>query len=91
MDSNITITEVNYDGVFIKQLLSQVEGKIALVSNKDYKNNVYNLGHKNTLHTHSNLIDMRNILDKILECNSCYEDFNIEDVISTAKNLINKC
>lgn len=85
------ITCGNYNDEFICNLLKQVDDRIALITNKDYKNNVYNLGLKFDATDHSDLIDLRNILDKILKCDSCYEDIDIEDVVSLTKNKLNKC
>jgi len=87
----MTITCNNYDEEFITDLLKQVQNKISLITNTDYKNNIYNLGLKLDVTHHSNLLDIENILNKILKCNSCYEDFDIEDIVSLTKNLLNKC
>lgn len=81
----------NYNTEFICGLLKQVDDKIALVTNKDYKNHVYNLGLKSNAINHTNLIDLSVILNKILACHSCYCDVEIEDVVSITKNLLNKC
>ena len=81
----------NYDSEFICDLLKQVDAKISLITNKDYKNNVYNLGLKFDATDHTDLIDLRNILDKILKCNSCYEDFDISEIVSVTKNILNAC
>ena len=85
------ITCGNYNEEFICDLLKQVDDKIALVTNKDYKNSVYNLGMDFYATEYSDLIDIHNILNKILKCNSCYEDVNIEDVVSMVKNKLNRC
>ena len=85
------ITCGNYNDEFICDLLKQVDNKIALVTNKDYKNSVYNLGLKSKATDYSDLIDIHNILNKILKCNSCYEDIDIEDVVTLTKNKLNKC
>ena len=87
----MTITCNNYDEEFIADLLKQVQNKISLITNKDYKNSIYNLGLHYDVTNHSNLLDIENILNKILKCDACYEDFNIEDIVSLTKNLLNKC
>lgn len=84
-------TCTNYNEEFICDLLKQVNNKIALVANKDYKNSVYNLGLRFKASNYSDLIDIHNILNKILKCHSCYEDVNIEDVVHLVKNKLNKC
>lgn len=85
------ITCSNYNEEFICNLLKQVDDKIALVTNKDYKNSIYNLGMKFQATNYSDLIDISNILNKILKCHSCYTDIEIEDVISMTKDKLNKC
>jgi len=81
----------NYDYDFICSLKKQVEDKIALVSNKDYKNNIYNLGLNSNITSYTDLIDISEILEKILKCNTCYCDLEIEDIISMVKSKLNNC
>lgn len=83
--------DIKYTEDFVEDLISEVESKIALISNKDYKNNIYNLGLCNNLDIASDLIAVRDILNKILKCNTCYCDTNIQDVITIAKNKLNAC
>lgn len=85
------ITCSNYNDEFICNLLKQVDDKIALVTNKDYKNQIYDLGMKFQATNYSDLIDISNILNKILKCNSCYADIEIEDVVSMVKDKLSKC
>lgn len=89
----ILTTNANHDDVFVASLLKRVEDTIALVSNKDYKNNIYNLAVTRDMGTYSDLLQYRDILDKILKCHSCYndEDFKIEDIVSQVLLAINKC
>lgn len=81
----------NYDEEFICGLKKEVDDKIALVSNKDYKNNVYVLGLKSKASHHTDLIEISRILDNLLNCYTCYEDIKIEDVVTLAKNKLNQC
>jgi len=85
------ITCGNYNEEFVCNLLKQVDDKIAFVTNKDYKNSIYNLGSKTRVTNYSDLIDIHNILNKILKCNSCYEGIKIEDVVSMVKSKLNRC
>lgn len=87
----INLTEVNYNDEFITCLLKDVDSKIALVSDKDYKNQVYDLGLNVNISNYTSLLDIRNVLDKVLKCNNCYEELCIKDVISVAKTIINRC
>lgn len=91
--TNITYTQLNYDTEFIGCLLKEVEDKIALISNKDYKNNIYNLEVIKNLGKYSDLITCKEILEKVLKCDSCFteNDIKIEDVITVVKMKLNKC
>jgi len=90
---SITYTNLNYNNEFITCLKKEVDDKIAFVANKDYKGAIYNLGVSDNVGKYSDLIQMSEILDKILKCNSCYSENNIkvEDVISIIKSRLNKC
>lgn len=81
----------NYNEEFICDLKNQVLAKIAFVTNKDYKNQIYNLGLKGNLTKQEDLIDIYNILDKILKCASCYEGIEIADVVSMVKTKLSNC
>jgi len=72
-------------------LLKEVNDKIALVSNRDYKNSIYNLGINKSIENYKDLLSMSSILDKILKCNSCYEDIDLEEVVSNIKSKLNNC
>jgi len=84
-------TDINYNEKFICGLLKEVDNKIALVSTRDYKNSVYNLGIKSKASDYTDLLDIHNILEKILKCHSCYDDIKIEDVVTLIKNKLNQC
>jgi hypothetical protein len=86
-------THINspYNDEFICNLLKEVEDKIAFVTNRDYKNSQYDLGILAKASDYTDLIDLSNILDRILKCNSCYSDIKIEDVVSLAKTKLNSC
>ena len=79
----------NYDNVFINNLIKQLDNKIAFIADKDYKNSIYNLGLCGSIKEYKKLLRLRNILDKILKCDSCYAGMDIENIVSIAKNLIN--
>lgn len=87
----LMLTCGNYNDEFICNLQKEVQSKIALVTNKDYKNQIYGLGLKSNLAKYEDLLDASNILDKILKCASCYSDINIEDVVSMVKSKLSKC
>lgn len=78
-----------YTEDFIENLLYQVDNKIALISNKDYKNNIYNLGLCENLQLGSELIQIREILSKILKCHSCYCPEDAENIVLLTLNKLN--
>lgn len=80
----------NYNEDFITCLLKEVDDKIALLSNKDYKNNIYNLGLCVHVSKYMKLIQFKEILEKVMNCNSCYDSLKIEDIVSQVKNELNK-
>jgi hypothetical protein len=84
-------TDVNYNEEFVLCLIRDVEKKLALVSNKDYKNIVYGLNLKSSIFQYKDLVHIIRILNRILECNSCYQDFEIEDIVSMVKNELRNC
>jgi len=36
------------------------------------------------------LIQFKEILEKVMNCNSCYDSLKIEDIVSQVKNELNK-
>lgn len=88
---SVNITSTNYDSEFLCNLLKQIDDKISLISDKDYKNNIYDLGLNINLSRYQSLLDLRDIIQRVIDCNACYEEFDIEDIIFVAKNIINKC
>jgi len=87
------IVNSKYSEEFLCGLLKEVNDKIAHVTNRDYKNSVYNLGSHRNVGDYSDLIEMSRILDNIIKCNTCYndEDVDIEQVVSMIKNELNNC
>ena len=49
-------TDVNYNEEFVSCLIRDVEKKLALVSNKDYKNIVYGLNLKSSIFQYKDLV-----------------------------------
>lgn len=88
-----TETEINYNNEFIGCLLKEVDDKISLISNKDYKTQIYNLGKSKNPASYSDLLFCHDILEKVLKCDSCFKqnDICIEDVVSVVKNKLQSC
>lgn len=81
----------NYNEEFLCNLLSQVDDKIALVSNRDYKDKIYNLGINKDASNYTDLLEYSRILNRILKCNTCYEDVDLESTVSNIKSMLNNC
>ena len=79
----------NYDEHFILGLKKQLLGKIAFETNKDLANLKYNLGLCNHVDATIVLTQYVDILDRLLECDSCLKEENVEEIISTIKNKLN--
>jgi hypothetical protein len=77
-----------YNEEFIENLKSQIDGKLAYVTNRDIANNKYNLGINENILDYEFLNTYSNILEKILKCTDCFADLNVEDIISQIKNKI---
>jgi len=90
---SVNLTNTLYNSEFVENLLKQVEDKIALLSNKDYKNAIYNLAASN-ITGYSDLLTCRDILEKVLKCHTCFvgcHEPRIEDIIQIVKSKINNC
>lgn len=81
----------HYNETFVRELINQVDDKIALITNKDYKNSVYDLGLHADVTKYSDLIEIQRILNKMLTCSECYEGYEIGDIVSMVKNKLQKC
>lgn len=78
----------NYDEEFILHLQSQIYTKLAYVTNRDLANIKYNLGIECNVLDFQLLNTYAEMLDKLLQCSTCYSCIKIEDVISQIKNKI---
>jgi len=85
------IVTANYNNEFICNLLKQVDNKVALGADKDYKNSIYVLGLKTNLDHYEELTELSEILNRVLKCEDCYKDLDIEDIVNKVKNKLNKC
>jgi hypothetical protein len=83
--------DIKYTQDYIEHLICEVDGKISLLSNKDYKNNIYNLGLCQSLGIAKDLITIRSILYKLTKCHSCYCDSDTEDIVAITLNKLNNC
>lgn len=85
------MSSANYNSDFICNLLKEVDNKIAFGADKDYKNQIYVLGLNVNLMHYEDLTELSEILDRVLKCEDCYADLDIEDIINKVKNKINNC
>ena len=80
----------NYTVDFIENLQTEISIKLANVVNKE------NISRKNDLGIVINMDDVtklsiyQDILTQVVNCNSCFEGYKIEDVVEKTKTLLNR-
>ena len=79
-----------YDSEFFLDLKGQLESKISFLSSKDLKNNIYNLGLCVNLLNYMNLIDLLEIVNKVLDCSSCFDFDEVETIVDIVKRELSK-
>lgn len=78
----------NYDADFIEELKAKVYRKIAFETSKDLSNLKYDLGLCSHIEATVVLSQYIDILDRLLECDSCLKDEDVESIVSTIKNKL---
>lgn len=78
-----------YNKEYLRSVQDDISKKLALFTNKDLKNSVYNLGLNPNIDKYDVIWEYWEILEKITECNSCYNNQKIEDIITNIKNQLN--
>lgn len=77
-----------YDKDFIEDLKESIYNKIGLETSKDLNNLKYDLDLCVDLDYTENLVQYLDILDRLLECDSCLKDEDVPSIISTIKNKL---
>ena len=78
----------NVDSTFIQDLITEIQVKIAYVTNRNIANIKYNLGMNEDVDDYFFLPQYIQILEGILSCENCYKDEKIQDIISQIKNQL---
>jgi len=79
-----------YDVEFLQSVQLQISKKLALFTNKDIKNIQLDLGLNLRYENYQYLGRYWEILNRIQECNCCYNNINIGDMLSNIQSQLNK-
>lgn len=75
---------------FIKNLQNKILANLAGFSNTENRNLRFELGYKFNTIAYANLVYYNNILDKMINCDDCYNCEQIESVVTKAQNTLNR-
>lgn len=75
---------------FITNLQKAVSKALAKKINLKNTSDKYDLNYCFKLDLYLKLAEYKNILERVLHCDSCFKDYNISDIVSSIKNNLNK-
>lgn len=75
---------------FINDLQKRVSKALAKKINLKNTSDKYDLNYCFKLDLYLKLAEYNKILERITQCDSCFKDYNISDIISSIKNNLNK-
>ena len=90
LTANCDICNPNYTPDFILGLQDQVDRKLAKNANVLLSSEKNDLGIKINQAVYFKLVDYKEILERILHCNQCFEAYKIEDIVSLVKTNLHK-
>ena len=79
-----------YNNEFIDDVQLRITKVLAEFGNKDLANQKYNLGLTIYYEDYQYLGDYWKILQEIKECNCCYDNIQIPDLVNEIQNTINQ-
>lgn len=80
----------NYTVDFIENLQAEISIKLASVVNKENISRKNDLGYSVNMDDATRLSFYKEILNQVVNCNSCFEGYKIEDVVEKTKTLLNR-
>lgn len=80
----------NYNLEFIEKLQADLQRKIAELLNKQITSRKFDLNYRFDAAGISKLQVYVDILERVKKCDSCFEDYEIKNVIDKAKKALNK-
>ena len=75
---------------FIANLQKDISKALAKKINLKNTSDKYDLNYCFKLDLYLKLAEYKNILKRISNCDSCFKDYNISDIVSSIKNNLNK-
>ena len=75
---------------FIEDLQKAISKALAKKINLKNTSDKYDLNYCFKQDLYLKLAEYKNILKRISNCDSCFKDFNISDIVSSIKNNLNK-
>lgn len=81
--------DCGYSTENIESLQLSIDSKLSKVVNRYRTSQKYDLGLCMNQDEYLSLADYSRILTRILNCDTCFEDYEIEDIVSLIKNKIN--
>lgn len=81
--------DCGYSSEDIESLQLSIDSKLSQVVNRFRTSQKYDLGLQINEDSYLSLADYSRILTRILNCDTCFQDYKIEDIVSLIKNKIN--
>ena len=90
MAVNSLVCDCNIDDDFIKDLQNKISKSVGNKIFKKYLSSKFDVPFCFDNDLYLNILEYNNILERIKNCDSCFGDYKIEEIISVIKNKINK-
>lgn len=87
---NCDNVDASYSFDFITNLKNQVDLVLAKTMNKENSNRKFDLGLNFNQEEIIKLTRYNQILDRVLNCASCYKNMNVADIVDVVKTNINR-
>ena len=79
----------SYNLDFLRQVQDSLDKKIAKLSKNEYYSSINDLGCQINEEGFEDLVDWKNILIEISNCNPCFKDYCAEEIFGLVKQDIN--
>lgn len=75
-----------YDRDYLQSLQNKVSAAIAKLINKENSSRKLDLNYKFNVTLYAKLVNYKDILEQIMECNDCYKEYDVNKVVSNVLN-----
>lgn len=82
--------DCNIDNIFLSDLQQKIDRVLAKKINKKLMSAKFDLNYCFQDDVYLKLVEYNNILERVKNCDSCFKDYKIEDIVSFIKNTLNK-